>query len=43
MSKYHNIGDIRYILKEFPDEIPDELIQDFLFKLYDVMDLEESK
>lgn len=44
MSKYHDMDDIRFILKEYPDQIPDKLISDFLYELYDYMpDQEESK
>lgn len=42
MSKYHNMDDIRYILKEYPDEIPDKLISDFLYELYDYLPNDEG-
>jgi len=42
LHKHHNIGDITYILKEYSDYIPEKLIQDFMFELYDYMPLEEE-
>ena len=43
MSKFHDIGDINYILKEYGDSIPEDLISDFMFKLYEYVPVEESK
>jgi len=41
MSKYLDMDDIRFILKEYPDQIPDKLISDFLYKLHDYIDINE--
>ena len=42
MSKYHDIGDIGYILKEYGDSIPEDLINDFLWKLYEYVPLDNT-
>ena len=42
MSKYHDIDDIRYILKEYPDEMPEELIRDFYYAIIDHLPNEEE-
>lgn len=43
MSKYYDIGDIRYILKEYSDNIPEKLINDIYLQLLDFIPIEESK
>jgi hypothetical protein len=43
ISKYLDIADINYILKEYGDSIPEDLINDFMFKLYEYVPVEESK
>ena len=34
-NKKWNVGDITYILKEYSDGIPEQVISDILWKLYD--------
>ena len=34
-NKKWNVGDITYILKEYSDGIPEKVVSDILWKLYD--------